>query len=99
MPLYKHLKIIEEQLANYEKYSTELEIRCQQLTEVSLKRLAEEPKSSCGELLREVNAIMLCNKNKIISKANDKEKEHILGDFKQINEKLEGAIKSHHLLI
>jgi hypothetical protein len=98
MPLYNHLKSIEAQLNNYEKYSAELDNRYQQLTDISLKRLGEEPKSSCGELLREVNMIMMRNKGKIISRFNEKEREQIVNDFRQIQEKLEGAIKSYHLL-
>lgn len=88
VPTQKHLKRIEDEISRYQKYAVELEKKNKQLTEVAKKRLAEESKSSYGDLLREVNTVILRNKNKIISRCQEREKEQVVMDFKLIHEKL-----------
>lgn len=85
VPTQKQLKEIESEINKYQKYAIELEKKNKQLTELAKKRLAEQTKSSCGDLLREINTILLRNKSKIISKVGERDRDQVIADFKQIH--------------
>lgn len=60
--------------------------------------MAEDLGSSPSDTLREINTILIRNKTKILSKVGERDKEQVIADFKIIHEKIEGAIKSYHIL-
>ena len=99
IPTSKQFKDLQNEVARYQKYASQLENKNKQLLEIGKRRLAEEPKSSAGEVLREVSAVIMKNKARVIGKCpTDREKELVMGDFKIIQEKLESAIRSQNIL-
>ena len=72
-------------MTRYQKFANQLETKNKQLIELGKKKMAEEPKISMGEVLREVATIIMKNKARILGHcSNEKDKELVIMDFKAV---------------
>lgn len=88
---------LQHEMGRFQRYANQLDNRSKQLLEVSRKKASEQGASGISEILREVEIAVMKSKTKALSRThNEQEKQHIISDYKNVQEKIDQALKAQH---